>query len=414
MIPMVFWASLPPCPRLKAAAETSCKRRKMPSTRRGAERWNSQVAATISRNARSRPNSGDSTMNRMVLRMLSAASTAKPALATPAPAKPPMSACDDEVGSPNHQVRRFQAMAPTRPAKTTASLTTCASTVLPTVLATWVLNTMKATKLKTAAQITATRGVSTLVETTVAIELAASWKPLVKSNSSASATIAATTVARPSGMLEHDALDRVGHVLERVHRLLELLDDVLPDQQVAGGVLGLEGVQVRPCPPVQAVGLVLELVDPDPVGAQLVLGELAQVPQARRGLAGGLVEQPRLLAHRLDGLEHLVQHQHVGGRLDRVGDVVQLGRQVVDVLAVERGDEGGVEPREDRVGDAVALVLLLGQAFGLHLRVDEVVDHVAQERGSRGDAVGGRVEEIEEGLLARKDTQLHLLLPSCG
>src|SRR6266498_1755003 len=309
MIPMVFWASLPPCPRLKAAAETSCKRRKMPSTRRGAERWNSQVAATISRNARSRPNSGDSTMNRMVLRMLSAASTAKPALATPAPAKPPMSACDDEVGSPNHQVRRFQAMAPTRPAKTTASLTTCASTVLPTVLATWVLNTMKATKLKTAAQI---------------------------------------TVARPSGMLEHDALDRVGHVLERVHRLLELLDDVLPDQQVAGGVLGLEGVQVRPCPPVQAVGLVLELVDPDPVGAQLVLGELAQVPQARRGLAGGLVEQPRLLAHRLDGLEHLVQHQHVGGRLDRVGDVVQLGRQVVDVLAVERGDEGGVEPREDR------------------------------------------------------------------
>src|SRR6266511_886930 len=248
MIPMVFWASLPPCPRLKAAAETSCKRRKMPSTRRGAERWNSQVAATISRNARSRPNSGDSTMNRMVLRMLSAASTAKPALATPAPAKPAM---------------------------TTASLTTCASTVLPTVLATWVLNTMKATKLKTAAQITATRGVSTLVETTVAIELAASWKPLVKSNSSASATIAATTVARPSGMLEHDALDRVGHVLQRVHRLFELLDDVLPDQQVAGGVLGLEGVQVRPCPPVQAVGLVLELVDPDPVGAQLVLGELA-------------------------------------------------------------------------------------------------------------------------------------------
>src|SRR6266540_366067 len=400
MIPMVFWASLPPCPRLNAAAETSCRRRKTPSTRRGAEPWNSQVAATISRNAKTRPNSGDSTMNRMVLRRLSAASTARPALATPAPAKPPMRACDDEVGSPNHQVRRFQAMAPARPAKTTASLTTRASTVLPTVLATWVLNTRKATKLKKAAQITATRGVSTLVETTVAIELAASWKPLVKSNSSASATIAATTVARPSGMLEHDALDRVRHVLQRVHRLF--------------GVLGFEGVQLRPRPPVEAVGLVLQLVDPDPVAAQLLLGELAQVAQAPGGLAGGLVEQARLLAHRLDGLDHLVQHQHIRGRLDRVGHVVQLGRQVVDVLAVERGDEGGVEPREDRVGDAVALVLLLGQAFGLHLRVDEVVDHVAQERGSRGDAVGGRVEEIEEGLLARKDTQLHLLLPSCG
>jgi hypothetical protein len=36
-----------------------------------------------------------------------------------------------------------------------------------------------ATKLKTAAQITACPGVSTLVETTVAIELAASWNPLI-------------------------------------------------------------------------------------------------------------------------------------------------------------------------------------------------------------------------------------------
>jgi hypothetical protein len=39
-------------------------------------------------------------------------------------------------------------------------------------------NTTKATKLKNAAQTTATRGDSTRVDTTVAIELAASWKPL--------------------------------------------------------------------------------------------------------------------------------------------------------------------------------------------------------------------------------------------
>ena len=42
------------------------------------------------------------------------------------------------------------------------------------VLATPVLNTNAATKLKKAAQITATPGVSTRVPTTVAIELAAS------------------------------------------------------------------------------------------------------------------------------------------------------------------------------------------------------------------------------------------------
>jgi hypothetical protein len=49
---------------------------------------------------------------------------------------------------------------------------------LATVLATCDLKIRKARKLKAAAQTTATRGVSTRVETTVAMELAASWKPL--------------------------------------------------------------------------------------------------------------------------------------------------------------------------------------------------------------------------------------------
>ena len=44
------------------------------------------------------------------------------------------------------------------------------------------LKIKKATKLNKAAHTTAWNGVSTLVETIVAIELAASWKPLIKSN----------------------------------------------------------------------------------------------------------------------------------------------------------------------------------------------------------------------------------------
>jgi len=49
----------------------------------------------------------------------------------------------------------------------------------PTVLATAVPNPNAAMKLKNAAQITALPGVRTRVETTVAMELAASWKPLM-------------------------------------------------------------------------------------------------------------------------------------------------------------------------------------------------------------------------------------------
>ena len=45
-----------------------------------------------------------------------------------------------------------------------------------------------ASTLKNAAQITACQGLSTPVETTVAMEFAASWKPFMKSKASASST----------------------------------------------------------------------------------------------------------------------------------------------------------------------------------------------------------------------------------
>jgi hypothetical protein len=82
--------------------------------------------------------------------------------------------------------------------------------------------------------------------------------------------------------------------------------------------------------------------------------------------------------------------------------------QVVDVLAVERGDEGGVEPRVDGVGEPVALVLGLDQALGLHLRVDEVLDHVQQLPGGVGEVGRDLVEQVEVRLFAGKDPQLHM------
>ncbi len=66
-------------------------------------------------------------------------------------------------------------MAPISPAKMTGSVTIVMSTVpLPMVCATPVPKTNAAMKLKNAAQMTAFPGESTRVETTVAIELAAS------------------------------------------------------------------------------------------------------------------------------------------------------------------------------------------------------------------------------------------------
>ena len=70
---------------------------------------------------------------------------------------------------------RSQTIAPISPAKITAKVTIVMSTMPePTVLATAVPKVNAATKLKNAAQMTALPGDSTRVDTTVAIELAAS------------------------------------------------------------------------------------------------------------------------------------------------------------------------------------------------------------------------------------------------
>src|SRR3954468_2936757 len=97
-----------------------------------------------------------------------------------------MSACDELVGRPRYQVMRSQMIAPIKPPKMTAKFTAERSIIpFPIVLATAVPKPNAATKLKNAAHTTACPGESTRVETTVAIELAASWKPLMKSNVSA-------------------------------------------------------------------------------------------------------------------------------------------------------------------------------------------------------------------------------------
>ena len=88
---------------------------------------------------------------------------------------PPISACELDDGIPAHQVMAFHTMAPIRAPNTTASVTKFGSTSpLPTVLATLTPNRKNAAKLKTAAQITACCGFIARVETTVAIEFAAS------------------------------------------------------------------------------------------------------------------------------------------------------------------------------------------------------------------------------------------------
>ena len=158
------------------------------STVNGVERTEIHDTSATSTMASRKPTSGDSTIAASVFDKPLQTAAEMPAFAMPPPTSPPISACELDDGMPSPQVTRFQTIAPIRAAKMTWVSTTDGSMMpVPMVWATLRPNTMKATKLKKAAQNTAYCGRSTRVETMVAIELAASCSPLRKSNSSATA-----------------------------------------------------------------------------------------------------------------------------------------------------------------------------------------------------------------------------------
>src|SRR6201999_2391749 len=173
MMPMVFCASLPPWPSEYSEAEPNCRMRNARSTANGVDRTEAQDTMATSTSASRNPTSGDSTMASSAFDRPLQTAAEIPALATPPPSNPPISACELLEGMPAIQVIRFQTIAPTSAAEITwASMTLGSMMPTPIVCATFNPNTEKATKLKKAAQNTAYCGRNTRVETIVAIEFA--------------------------------------------------------------------------------------------------------------------------------------------------------------------------------------------------------------------------------------------------
>src|SRR5919197_1240499 len=182
----------------------------------------------------------------------------EPDCTSAAPTRPPISACEELDGRPNHHVSRFQAIAPASAASRVCCVARFASmSPLATFLATAVVTKAPA-RFATAAISTATRGVTARVPTEVAIAFAVSWKPFVKSNPRATTmTMTRSASFNGSTVLHNDRLEHVGRVLARVDGFLERLVDVLPADdrdRVVGGAEELgQGFAVQP------VALVFEL-----------------------------------------------------------------------------------------------------------------------------------------------------------
>src|SRR5690606_37723882 len=101
-----------------------------------------------------------------------------PDAAIATPHRPPIRACEDEDGSPNHQVIRFQAIAPSNAHRITCEVASTTSVLMMPVamVAATAVPVSAPIRFMTAARLTACPGVRALVATEAAIELAVSWK----------------------------------------------------------------------------------------------------------------------------------------------------------------------------------------------------------------------------------------------
>lgn len=119
----------------------------------------------------------------------------QPADMTAAPMRPPNSAWEELEGRPTSQVSRFHRIAPTSAAKMTSVLRPFSLMIPPEIVLATSTDRNAPTRLRTADMATAVLGLSAPVEMVVAIALAVSWKPFVKSNTRAvTITIASSSV----------------------------------------------------------------------------------------------------------------------------------------------------------------------------------------------------------------------------
>ena len=171
--------------------ETSCAWRNPRFTFDGGLRATSHVIARMIANANATPRNGARSDGISTLSLIPSHCTeSTPPADSAAPTIPPIRAWLELEGRPTNHVTRFHVIAPTRPAITTSSVITSGSTMPFAIVATTATETNAPMKFRTAALATAMRGLSARVETLVAIELAVSWNPFVKSKKRATATTA--------------------------------------------------------------------------------------------------------------------------------------------------------------------------------------------------------------------------------
>src|SRR5882757_10361933 len=216
----------------------------------------------------------------------------------------------------------FQPMAPSSPASRTFWSTISMCTIpLPMVFATAVPNTNAAMKFQNAAHATARNGVSTRVETTVAMEFAASCQPFENSN----ASVRMITARRRwngftcSGALQHYAFYHIGDIFALIDGGLDDFKNLFPLDDLHR--IGFFIEELRDQRPAEAITLILKAIDFDAVSERFI-PILDRVHQ-RRNFAARLQKHLGQVGRPVSHRAHSVENEATSSRVNQVYDVVE-------------------------------------------------------------------------------------------
>ena len=215
MIPIAFCASLAPWLKAMRLEDSSCSRRNARLAAPRGTRNTTQYVARISRYPITNPTSGENSIASSTFCSPDSFTADIPLCASAPPIIPPIRAWDELVGSPSFSVKRFHMIAPDSAAITVVGWIIAASTIPPPIILATAVDMKAPAMFRTAARRTARPGLSTCVETTVAMALALSCQPFEKSKARASTT---TRMSRTVGsnMLRRE--DLCGHGQEATTR----------------------------------------------------------------------------------------------------------------------------------------------------------------------------------------------------
>ena len=273
---------------------------------------------------------------------------------------------------------------------------------LPTVAATAVV-TNAPKRFATEATSTAIRGESARVEMLVATAFAVSWKPFVKSKTSATAIVMTSSVKSSAGQR---FLTRIASSTSAAFSQASTASSICSwmsfQRMIVSGFCSVRkrsAIASRDEP----VALVLELAQRVELPLRVAVRPRAARPPRAAATRRGRRRRPAPARGR--DVAHLVGVDVVGGLVDVVADVVDRRGEPVHVVAVERRDERAVEQVDHLVREPVALVLGLADVGEPRAALGPVVQQVDEQAGDLA-RVGRRLgEQVEELALLRGEVE---------